>query len=103
MKTGRSTKEKLEKRGITREEFLKAPSTRKVVLDNTQKRAADRLIALLPRVRVASVRRNVKEMTPTELSIALTASVTKLRSLASRNGYKDVEWSGYPVNPFWYN
>lgn len=102
VKTGKATKDKLAKRGVSREEFLTAPTTKVAVRANTEKRAADRLIALLPRVSESGVRRNVASMTPTELSIALTASRDKLRSLASRSAYKEVDWSQQPVNPFWY-
>lgn len=41
-------------------------------------------------------------MTPAELQIAIQASPAKLRSLASRQGYKQVTWSQQPINPFWY-
>jgi hypothetical protein len=103
VKTGKATKEKLSRRGISRDEFLTAPTTRDVTRANTEKRAADRLLKVLPRASEKAVRRNVTAMTPTELSIALTGSQTKLRVLAGKRADREVDWTSEPVNPFWYH
>lgn len=99
-KTGKATKEKLAKKGVSRDEFLKAPSTRTVVKQATQKEVEQRFVQLLPKVNIATIRVGIESMTPTELMIAKRATPDKLRRLASHKAYK--KYNGRDINPFWY-
>lgn len=100
MKTGKAQKERLAKKGITRDDFLKAPSTAAVKKQATHREVEQRFIQLLPKVNIATIRVGIEAMTPTELMIAMRATPDKLRRLASQKAYK--KHNGKDINPFWY-
>lgn len=102
VKTSQKTKSKLASKGISRNDFLTAKSTKEASRAASEKRAAARLVSVLPKAKEANIRKHVATMTPAELQIAIQARPDKLRSLASRQGYKTVSWSVTPINPFWY-
>ena len=103
IKTSKKTKDRLAQKGVTRDEFLKAPTTKAVNRAASERRAVARMISVLPKANAKNVATRVTSMSPDELQMAIQARPDKLRSLASRSGYKTVSWSKEPINPFWYN
>lgn len=101
VKTGKRSKERLAKAGVTRDEFLKSLSTRDAKRNAAERAAYDRLIKVLPRARPKTIAQGVKAMTGGELYYSTIASPDKLRRLASRRPDRIV--NGKEINPFWYN
>jgi hypothetical protein len=101
VKTGKRSKERLEKQGVSRDEFLKGQSTKDVKRNAAERIAYDRLMKVYPRARAKTVSQGVKAMTGGELHMAKIMSPDKLRRLASRRPDRTV--NGKDINPFWYN
>ncbi len=104
IKSSTKTRADLTKRGISRDEFLTAPSTRDVKRAATIRAVIAHMIAVLPRPSVKAITRNVNLMTPAELNLARRAGVDKLRRLASEQRPVDRDPDdGTPLNHFWYH
>lgn len=100
VKTGKGTKERLAKQGVSRDEFLKSQSTQDAKRTAAERNAYDRLMNVLPRANPKAIAAGVSAMTGGELYIAKIMSPEKLRRLASRKPDRIV--NGKNINPFWY-
>lgn len=100
VKTGKSTKERLAKQGVSRDAFLKSQTTKDAKRNAAEKSAYDRLMKVYPRANPKTVAIGVSAMTGGELYIAKIMSADKLRRLASRKPDRTVK--GKDINPFWY-
>lgn len=99
-KTKRGNKAKLETKGVSREAFLKAPSTRTAVRNAAEQRAYEHLTTLLDNGgffhSTHTISRGVSLMTPRELNGVPRLTLDQYRRLASHAPDERL------YNPYWY-